>query len=419
MTLFSSGFSAPQAQLALPFSRSSGISIAVLIALSFSLVSCAKPESSQSFPPVMAKVGSVVMGLSKAESVEICKTAFCETNHVYQASFGRSRRKDPVPPPAPVPEPTHSGPTTYDLSGQEVLDYSRDIMHVPDAWKITKGSSDVIVAVIDSGVTIGHPDLQENIYVNQAELNGRPGVDDDGNGYVDDVYGWDFVNQRPNGIDDNGHGTHCAGIIGAGANGKGIVGVTQKVRIMPLKFLNADGSGDTVGAIQAIDYAVANGARVISNSWGGGGYSSLLDQAIQRAVSRGVLVVAAAGNSSMDNDTSASFPANYSGVISVGSSDNQDNRSFFSNYGKSSVMVIAPGSNILSTWLENRWAYLSGTSMATPQVSGALALALAAKPSASADELKSALCNSSAKILMSSSRCGRMDVAQLIRTVAQ
>jgi thermitase len=394
-----------------------------LITLSSALfISCAPAhDDDKKFPPVVANIGGTVMGLSEAEAKELCEVGYCETNHVYEASFGRSRPYHPTPPaPVPTPPPPpRSGPNTYDLSKEEVMDYSRDLMNVPDAWKITTGNRQILVAVIDSGVLLSHPDLQANLYVNEAEKNGIPGVDDDGNGYVDDVNGWDFANQRPNGNDDNGHGTHCAGVIGASANGMGVVGVSPQVKILPLKFLNASGSGDTVNAIKAIDYAVAQGARVISSSWGGGGYSSLLDQAVQRAIAQGVVFVAAAGNSSANNDTSDSYPANYRNVISVGSSDAMDNRSSFSNYGKSKVMIMAPGSSILSTYLNNRWAYLSGTSMATPQVSGAIALAMAANPSASVPQLKTALCDSSRKILLGSSQCGRMDVAEFVRTVSR
>jgi thermitase len=295
-----------------------------------------------------------------------------------------------------------------------MMDYSKSILRLPEAWKTSQGSREVIVAVVDTGVQVDHPDLKNNIWVNEAELNGRPGVDDDGDGYVDDVYGWDFVNNRPNAIDDNKHGTHCSGIIGAELNGQGTVGVSPLVKIMPLKFLDSSGSGDTANAISAINYAVAHGAKVISNSWGGGGESSLLNEAIQNAIAKGVVVVAAAGNASSNNDTVGSFPANYPGVLAVASTDSADKLSSFSNYGPGKTFIAAPGSNIYSTVIGSSYAYLSGTSMATPQVSGALALALSVRPAATAAELKQALCDSSKKILLDKVQCGRMDVADLL-----
>jgi subtilisin family serine protease len=275
----------------------------------------------------------------------------------------------------------------------------------------------VIVAVIDSGVDYNHPDLKKNIWSNTAERFGRTGVDDDSNGYVDDVYGWDFANNRPNAMDDNNHGTHCAGIIGAERNGVGVIGISPKVRIMPLKFLAANGSGDLYSALLALRYATRMGARVISNSWGGGGYSQLMSQVIQEAVSRGVLVVAAAGNAASDNDAQPTYPANYPGVISVASSDPIDAMSGFSNYGSTSVMVAAPGSQVLSTIPGSKLAAYSGTSMAAPQVSGALALALSVAPSASVEELKDRLCSTSVRILTDQTRCGRMDVAAFVASM--
>jgi subtilisin family serine protease len=182
-----------------------------------------------------------------------------------------------------------------------------------------------------------------------------------------------------------------------------------------VKFLDSDGAGTTQNAIRAIDYAVANGAHIISNSWGGGGRSDFLEQAIARAVAQGILVTAAAGNEANDNDSFASYPANYDGVISVGSTTDRDVLSDFSNYGARTVMIAAPGSNIYSTYVGGGYKSLSGTSMATPQVSGALALALSLGRGLSADELKERLCDSSKKILLDRVRCGRMDVLTLLQ----
>jgi subtilisin family serine protease len=183
---------------------------------------------------------------------------------------------------------------------------------------------------------------------------------------------------------------------------------------MPVKFLNAQGQGDLYGAVGAIRYATMMGARVISNSWGGGGYSALLDHAIQEAVAKGVILTAAAGNSSGDNDVSPNYPSGYNNVISVASTDETDSLSSFSNFGANSVMIAAPGSHIVSSIPGSKWASYSGTSMATPQVSGAIALALSVKPQASASEIKSALCGSARSILLGKVVCGRMDVGAFV-----
>lgn len=374
------------------------------------LVACGKGDN-ESFKPVVADVNGKVESLSEAEAKEICATHYCEENQIYTANFGK-KKTDPTPDPGTVTPPAEPAQPT------ESLDYSRSILRTEAAWTITEGSSDIIVAVVDTGIDYEHPDLVNNIWVNQAEKDGLPGVDDDGNGYVDDVYGWDFYGRRPNGKDDNGHGTHCAGIIGAEKNGIGVRGISPRVKLMPLKFLNAAGSGDTRSAVEAIRYAVKMGAKIISNSWGGTGYSQLLDQAVQDARAAGVLVVAAAGNEENNNDDNPYYPANISGVIAVGSSTDRDQISSFSNFGRSSVAVIAPGSNIFSTHLKKGYKSLSGTSMATPQVAGALALALSVKKDLSVTTAESLLCSTSKSILRSYARCGRMDVGAFVEAVS-
>ncbi|MCB0379243.1 MAG: S8 family serine peptidase [Bdellovibrionales bacterium] len=250
------------------------------------------------------------------------------------------------------------------------------------AWDITTGSRDIVVAVIDSGVDYTIADLQNNMWVNEAEKNGTAGVDDDGNGFVDDIYGYDFANSDGDPMDDNNHGSHCAGTIGAeGNNGEGVVGVNWQVKIMALKFLTGSGSGTLEAALQAIDYAVANGAKILSNSWGGGGFSQNLYDAIERAKDAGVLFVAAAGNSGANNDSTDAYPANYEldNVISVAAIDSNGNLASFSSYGKKKVHIAAPGVDILSTTPQGL-KYFDGTSMATPHVSGVAALLLSSEP---------------------------------------
>lgn len=265
-----------------------------------------------------------------------------------------------------------------------------------DAWSLTTGSRNVVVAVIDTGVNYKHPDLANNMWVNEAEANGQPGVDDDGNGYIDDIHGYDFANKDGDPMDDHDHGSHCAGTIGAeGNNGIGVAGVNWKVRIMGIKFLSNTGGGTLEDAILSIDYATSMKVDVMSNSWGGGGYSENLKQAIERAQQAGILFVAAAGNARNNNDAQPSYPASYDldNVISVAAVDDKGRLASFSNYGKKSVHIAAPGVNILSTNHSGRYMTMSGTSMATPHVSGVAALLLAYDGHLDYHQLKARLLN--------------------------
>ena len=270
----------------------------------------------------------------------------------------------------------------------------------PEAWSTTRGSSEVVVAVIDSGVDTTHPDLAGRIWRNADEIAGN-GIDDDGNGYVDDVNGWDFLNDD-NTVFDSAtadlHGTHVAGTIAATAdNGIGVAGVAPGVRIMPLKFLADDGTGSSSAAAAAVAYARANGATVINASWGGGN-STTLRNAI--AAATGVAVVAAAGNEGVDIDGGGTvpYPAGWAkvsygitNVLSVASVDRNGARSPFSNYGADSVDIGAPGSSIASTIPGNAYGYLSGTSMAAPHASGVAALMASVDGSATGAELVSGI----------------------------
>ena len=257
----------------------------------------------------------------------------------------------------------------------------------PEAWDVSIGSSNVVVAVIDSGVDYNHADLKANMWINTGEEPGD-GKDNDGNGYIDDIYGYDFYNNDANPMDDHSHGTHCSGTIAAvGDNGIGVVGVNWTAKIMALKFLSSSNSGYVSGAVAAIQYVTNmknRGVNVIamSNSWGTSSYSISLKNALASADAAGVLCVAAAGNYSRNNDTSPFYPASYDlpGVISVSATSNNDSLASFSSYGPTSVDLAAPGVSILSTTPGGGYGYKSGTSMATPHVAGAAALIKARFP---------------------------------------
>lgn len=314
--------------------------------------------------PAIELRSSVIENLQKNELVE-----FVEPNFIYRINK------------------TPNDPLLTNLWGMKNLgqkDSSGGIgitgldIEAEKAWDIETGSKDVIVAVIDTGIDYTNPDLISNNWTNESEFNGTPGVDDDNNGYVDDIHGYSFTgdgNTDP--MDDHGHGSHCAGTIGASGNdGKGIVGVAWNVKLMGVKFLSASGSGSLEGALQAIDYATKMGAHIMSNSWGGGGFSQALYDAIERSHKAGVLFVAAAGNDGDNNDTSPHYPSNYQipNVISVAAVDNKGRMASFTNYGKATVHVAAPGVNIFSSLPGEKYASWSGTSMATPHVSGIAAL---------------------------------------------
>jgi subtilisin family serine protease len=298
------------------------------------------------------------------------------------------------------------------------------------------GSAGVYVGVIDEGIQSTHPDLDANVWTNPFDP--ANGADDDGNGYVDDVHGWDFAN-NDNTIYDGGtqgklddHGTHVAGTIGAESNGAGVVGVNWNVRMISGKFLGRNG-GTTANAIKAVDYFTDLKARhglnivALNNSWGGGGFSQALLDAVVRAAQANILFIAAAGNGGRDgvgdnNDATPSYPSNYNttagagydAVIAVAAITSTGARSSFSNYGATSVDIGAPGSGVWSTTAFNSYASYSGTSMATPHVTGAAALYAAAHPGSSAAQIKNAILGYAVATASLSGRCvtgGRLNVS--------
>ena len=256
-----------------------------------------------------------------------------------------------------------------------------------EASAVTQGDPNLLVAVIDTGVAFSHPDLSGRQWINPGESGGGKetnGIDDDGNGFVDDVNGADFLNNDGNPVDDNDHGTHVSGTIAASVNDQGVVGVAPNVKIMALKFLSASGSGSTSDAIEAIGYAKSKGAKISNNSWGGGGFSQALKDAIDASNS---LFVASAGNSNNNNDVNPSFPASYDSqnILSVAAVDCHGNRASFSNYGANSVDISAPGVGILSAVAGGGHASFSGTSMASPHAAGSAALAASVNPALLSD----------------------------------
>jgi thermitase len=271
------------------------------------------------------------------------------------------------------------------------------------AWVTTTGDDDIVVAVLDSGVDYTHSDLQNNMW---ARPDGIKQYEDRDLGSIEDVHGYNAIENTGDPMDANGHGTHCAGIIGAeGENEIGISGVNWKVKIMPLKFMNASGFGTTKDAIEAINYVIDRkragvNVRVISASWGSKMRSQALEDVIRKAQEAGILFVAASGNDSANTDLLPQYPAGYDlgNVISVAALNRQDELASFSNYGVKSVHLAAPGANILSTWLGNEYQEHSGTSMATPMVSGVAALVLSKRPQLSVNELRSVLLKSVDKL---------------------
>jgi subtilisin family serine protease len=272
-----------------------------------------------------------------------------------------------------------------------------------DAWSSGTTSGNVVVAVTDTGVDYNHPDLRANMWRNPFDPpNGK---DDDKNGYIDDVYGINTVGDTADPGDDQGHGTHVAGIIGAKGNNKaGVAGIAWTTKILAVKFLDKDGAGTLGSVLKAFAYIedmVDNGIniRVINASWGGPETAEELYNAIARLTNRGIILAAAAGNESSNNDTKPSYPSSYDlpNIISIGSISAFKNLSSFSNYGQS-VDITAPGDFILSTWPKGQYMPLSGTSMATPHVTGALALLYGRKPSMTATQAINKLYSSATRV---------------------
>ncbi len=309
---------------------------------------------------------TVVISVDSTEDLGRVLNAYRSLSDVEQADFNRIYSVQWTP----------NDPSFGQLWGMTKVE-------APAAWDVSTGSG-VVVAVIDTGVDFLHPDLAANVWVNNDEIPGN-GLDDDLNGYVDDVRGWDCVAEDNGPTDVYGHGSHVAGTIAAvGHNGVGVVGLSFNARVMPVKGLNDYGNGTSADLAQALIYAADNGAQVINNSWGGQGSDPLIESAVAYAVSVGAVVVAAAGNSNMD--VQDFYPARLPGVVAVSAFDAADQKAAFSNFG-TRIDVAAPGVSILSTY-KGGYSFLNGTSMAAPHVSGLAALILASHPDYSASQVR-------------------------------
>tara|TARA_B110001454_G_scaffold219202_1_gene251973 strand:+ start:60488 stop:61855 length:1368 start_codon:yes stop_codon:yes gene_type:complete len=269
------------------------------------------------------------------------------------------------------------------------------------AWKVTHGSKNVVVAVIDTGIDINHEDIKSNLWKNPGETgldkNGKDkaknGIDDDKNGYVDDVYGWNFVASSNDLTDNHGHGTHIAGIIGAEAgNQKGISGISPEVSLMIIKYYDpkVTNTDNLKNTINSINYAIKMGAQIINYSGGGTDYSQEEFEAVKKAEKNGILFVAAAGNERSNSDQFHYYPADYklTNIISVTAMDPSKDVLSTSNFGTETVDIAAPGQNIISTLPGNSYGFMTGTSQATAFVTGAAVLVKANKPDFKFDDIK-------------------------------
>ena len=295
--------------------------------------------------------------------------------------------------------------------GQTGGSVGADINVLP-AWTFTTGNHNIVLGTIDTGVDYNHLDLVHNIWTNSLEIPNN-GIDDDGNGFIDDVHGINAITGTGNPMDDHLHGTHVAGIMAAEQNnGMGVSGVAPNVSVVACKFLDASGSGDTAGAITCLNYFRALSMRsrdpvhivATNNSWGGGPFSQALQDAIKAHQDQGILFMAAAGNDAQNNDRSPSYPSNYylPNLISVAATDHNDKLASFSNYGRASVSIAAPGVNILSTVPSNQLDYLSGTSMATPHVTALAGLLASYGPNLSWIQIKNLILAGGAPIAAAS-----------------
>lgn len=331
--------------------------------------------------------------------------AFVEPNFIYHlekpvpsdARPGAAQEQQPGQPNQFIPNDLTPELWGMHNTGQNKGKVDADI-DAPEAWAIHTGRHDApVIAVIDTGIDYNHPDLAANMWTNTGEIPGD-GIDNDNNGVIDDVHGYNAFANTGDPLDGHGHGTHCAGTIaGVGNNGVGVVGVNHAAQVMAVKIFSDDGSTDSAAILRGIEYATKMGAKITSNSWGGGGASEAQKEAFQSSTA---LHIMAAGNNYSNNDLIANYPSNYDipNNIAVAASDRNDKRPGFSNYGPTTVDIAAPGKDIYSAAPGGGYQYMSGTSMATPHVAGVAGLVASAYPEATAEEIKARILDGADKL---------------------
>lgn len=382
--------------------------------------------------------GSVTVEQAKDDDQFISELVQKREKEVNRVEHDRIITLPQIPSPSPgikLPEPEFS-PFTH--NEDRLWGYKK--VHAPEVWeKDIKGfdhvhGESIVIALIDSGMDVSHPQLQHQVAQNQGEIGvdrrgnrkESNGKDDDGNGLIDDVGGWDFVTRSPLEGDYSGHGTHVAGIMVADPTESfeddPLSGIAPAAKVLPLAFIDREGVGQLSDAIAAIDYAVKRGARVINASWGGSDCSAILRDRIQKLASQNVLIVVAAGNNASNIDKEPEYPAAFkaNSQITVGASNQQDVMAFFSNGGTKSVHLMAPGEEIYSTFpLPERYAASRGTSMAAPFVSGAAALLWGHRPNASYRQVRTAILESVDRGPFQAQTRGRLNVEKAIKRIEE
>lgn len=356
--------------------------------------------------PTNLEVVEVAKGLSLEAALEYYKedpkVLYAEPDYPLHAFLEPppSNIKPPEGQPGRKIDPRYPEQWGLNNEGQTGGKVDADI-NAPEMWKEIRGDKDIVIAVIDTGYDYNHPDLKKNAWVNPGEIPDN-GIDDDDNGVIDDVHGFNALAENGDPMDDHGHGTHCAGVIGAeGQNTVGGSGVMQEATVLGCRFLGADGEGSTSGAIACLDYLrdlktrAENPVNIFatSNSWGGGPSSEALKEAIQAHQDEGILFLAAASNDGDDNDIVMNYPSSYplANIVAVAATDSSDEKAWFSNYGKRTVHLGAPGVDILSTVLGRDYEEMSGTSMATPFTAGLAGMIKANNPSLNYIQVKNLL----------------------------
>lgn len=377
-------------------------------------------RSYSAFPKV------ALVEVDESRSLESAIAAYKESGLIERVSYNYIRKASVLPDDPLLQSGSQWGiENAGQLGGIEGADIGAS-----EAWDVVNDASGIVVAVLDSGIRYTHEDLAANMWVNPGEIPGN-GIDDDNNGYIDDIHGINTVGfdgsrtaeNEGDPMDDLGHGTHVAGIVGAvGDNGIGVSGVAWNTRLMALKFLDSDGEGTDADAIECINYARENGVRIINSSWGGLDFNPLLGDAIEAANAEGIFFVASAGNESRDNDDHPNYPASYAypNVVSVTATDKRDGMAVFANYGETEVELAAPGVGIHSTYFRSDSDYrsLSGTSMAAPFVSGSIALLITEFPGESMAAILNRLYASTDTLESLARRCrtgGRLNLARALQ----